>query len=258
MAVLHHHELGDPDGAPLLAVHGITGHGLRYRDLAEKGWPERRTIAVDLRGHGRSPAAAPWNVDQHVADLLDTLDALGLGGPVDVIGHSYGGLIAAELMATAPQRVGRLVMLDPAIDFDPTFAHSAAKGVFNDPGFASPAEALMARQASVAEPGHRFLDAEIAEHLVEQPDGRWRYRFDRCAVVTGWGEIARPLSPLSAARPTLLVIAEAAAIVRDATVDRLRAELGDQLRVERLPCGHMLYWEAFDDTVALVRGFLDG
>src|SRR6188508_369352 len=99
MAVLHVHEFGDPDGEVVLAVHGITAHGRRFRRLAEEAWPRRRTIAVDLRGHGRSPYDGPWSVPRHVADLGDTLDALGVVGPVDVVGHSYGGLIGLALLA---------------------------------------------------------------------------------------------------------------------------------------------------------------
>ena len=76
MAVLHTHLFGDPGGAPVLAVHGITAHGRRFRRLAEEAWPDRRTLAVDLRGHGRSTADGPWSIPQHVADLIETADAL--------------------------------------------------------------------------------------------------------------------------------------------------------------------------------------
>jgi lipase len=40
-------------------------------------------------------------------------------------------------------------------------------------------------------------------------------------------------------------------------VERVLADrLGDQLTIERLDCGHLVYWERFDDTVAVVRNFL--
>ncbi len=74
MSVLNVHEFGDPGGAPLLAVHGINAHGRRFVRLATEGWPERHTLAVDLRGHGRSTYDGPWNMAQHVTDLIDTLD----------------------------------------------------------------------------------------------------------------------------------------------------------------------------------------
>ena len=54
MAVLNLHHYGAPDGAPTLAIHGVTAHGERYRRLAQEAFPERRWLSVDLRGHGRS------------------------------------------------------------------------------------------------------------------------------------------------------------------------------------------------------------
>ncbi len=72
MAVLHLNHYGAPDGPPTLAIHGVTAHGERYRRLAQEAFPERRWLAPDLRGHGRSTWDGPWTVERHVADLLET------------------------------------------------------------------------------------------------------------------------------------------------------------------------------------------
>jgi len=39
VTILNFHDLGDPAGVAVLAVHGITAHGLRFRRLAEQAWP---------------------------------------------------------------------------------------------------------------------------------------------------------------------------------------------------------------------------
>ena len=96
----------------MLVLHGVTGHAARWHVLAE-ALPELRMIAVDLRGHGRSPWTPPWNLEQHVADVLAVLDDLDLAR-VTVVGHSFGGAIAVHLARTAPERVDGLVLLDPA------------------------------------------------------------------------------------------------------------------------------------------------
>ena len=54
MSVLNVHLFGPDDGRPVVALHGVTGHALRWRVLAEQ-LPELRLVAVDLRGHGHSP-----------------------------------------------------------------------------------------------------------------------------------------------------------------------------------------------------------
>src|SRR3954449_6995956 len=106
---LHVRELGDPGGPILVALHGLTGHGARFRAIAET--TGRRVVAPDLRGHGRSTFDPPWTTERHVADVLEALT--GLEGPLDLLGFSYGGRIAAALAAAALGRVARLVLLDP-------------------------------------------------------------------------------------------------------------------------------------------------
>ena len=259
MAVLHTHTFGDAQGAPLLAVHGITAHGGRFRRLAEEAWPERRTIAPDLRGHGHSTADAPWNVAQLVADLVDTADAFGVREPVDVVGHSYGGMIALALLAAHPERVRRLVLLDPALLLAQETAQASAMATIAFPGWASFDAALAERAAAVAPEGFDAVRADLEEHLTLEGDGgegRYRLRFHRPAVVAGWGEMCAPLPAIASPRPTLLVAATGAPFVHGAVREGLADRLGDALHMVDLDCGHMLYWERFADTAAAVTGFL--
>lgn len=256
MAVLHTYEFGDPDGAPLLAIHGITAHGRRFRRLGDEGWPERRTVAVDLRGHGHSLSDGPWNVHQHVTDLLDTLDAAGLHDPIDVVGHSYGGTIGLALLARAPARVRSLVLLDPALLLDPVTADQHASGAIADQGFASVDDAIAWRRGgNDAIAG--AVDTEIADHLTQGGDGRYRFRYHRPSVVAGWGEMCAPLPDRVEACPTLLVVATRAPFVTPEVEAGLAGLLGDALITTRIDCGHLLYWEQFDGTAAAVREFLD-
>lgn len=255
MAVLHTDEFGDPGGAPLLAVHGITAHGRRFRRLGEEGWPSRRTIAVDLRGHGHSLSDGPWNVHQHVTDLLDTLDAAGLHDAIDVVGHSYGGMIGLALLAGAPERVRTLTMLDPALLLSTTTADQNAAGTIADQGFASVEDAAAWRTGgNDAIAG--AVEQEIADHLTHGDDGRFRFRYHRPAVVAGWGEMCAPLPEQVEPRRTLLVVATRAPFVTPEVEAGLTALLGDALTTARIDCGHLLYWERFDDTAAAVRGFV--
>lgn len=255
MTVLHSHEFGDPAGEPLLAVHGITAHGKRFRRLAEEAWPQRRTIAVDLRGHGRSTYEGPWSIPQHVTDLLDTLDACGIES-ADVVAHSYGGAITASLLARAPERVRRWVLLDPAIALDPPDASETADEALVADGWASVEAALAARKGGLGDDADAAIAEEIDEHLVRGDDGRFRFRFHKPAVITGWGEMAYPVPTGLTPVPTLVVVCDRAEIVTPAALDGLTSALGAHLTVEHLDSGHMLYWERFDDTAALVTAFL--
>ena len=255
MSVLHVHEYGDPAGEPVFAVHGITAHGARFRRLAEEAWPERRTVRVDLRGHGHSTYDGPWSIPQHVTDLLDTMDHHGLES-ADFVVHSYGGAIALALLTRAPERVRRLVLLDPALALDGAEASETAADVMAFTGWASVEEATTARLGDLGEAARPAIDEEVAAHLVEGADGRFRFRFHKPAVVTGWGEMSYPLPDALPPVPTLIVVCDRAEIVTPEALAGLGELLGEHLAVEHLDAGHMLYWERFDDTARLVTGFL--
>ncbi|MBW4042367.1 MAG: alpha/beta hydrolase [Acidobacteria bacterium] len=108
LAVAEH---GDPDGPPVLAIHGITASSRSMSALARL-IPEIRLIAPDLRGRGRSSRLpAPYGLRQHADDLRATLDALGLDRVV-AAGHSMGGFVAMLLAAAEPERVAEVVLVD--------------------------------------------------------------------------------------------------------------------------------------------------
>ena len=161
-------EWGDPAGAPVVCLHGVTGHGRRFRRLAEERLPSYRVIGVDYRGHGRSTWEPPWSVEQHVADLVDTADALGIQSAA-FVGHSFGGKLVAELAARHPDRVERAVLLDPALHIEPPVALERAELTRVDVSFASADEAIDARlgDGSLFTTARETLEEEAREHLVE-------------------------------------------------------------------------------------------
>jgi len=108
---LHHIESGT--GPPVILLHGLFGSarnfGMVQRALAQLF----RVIAMDARNHGASPHAAGMRYAMLAADVLETMDALGVERTV-VIGHSMGGKTAMTLAIMAPERVGRLLVADIA------------------------------------------------------------------------------------------------------------------------------------------------
>jgi lipase len=250
---LHVHEWGAPGAPPLLCIHGVTGHGERFKRLAERRWASRfRVVAPDLRGHGRSDWDAPWTFATHVADLIETLDGLGIER-ADWVGHSFGGRLVLELAAAHPERVRRVVLLDPAIDLLPQVALFSAEAERADAVYES-AEDYRTRRSDAhsAPPGLVLEDAE--QHCDVMKDGRLRRRTCQPAVVSIYGELATPAPPPETLRaPTLLLHAPAYGLVRD---DHLAA-YADHAEIAALPGMHMAMWEAFDETASAVERFLE-
>jgi lipase len=252
-APLHVHLAGDPAGPPVLALHGITGHGLRFRPLTEL-LPRLRWIAPDLRGHGRSPWVPPWRLEQHVEDVVAVLDAQGVERAA-VLGHSFGGAVALYLARAVPERVSALVLVDPALGLDPLEMLEAAEETRAEERFRSPELARADKAASWEGVDDHWVDAEVEAHL-EQHEGAWRWRYSRAAVVHAWGEVARAAILPPAQVRTLILPATKADFVSDDWLAACAAALGENLTVHPVDTGHMVYLERPEETAALVQTFL--
>src|SRR5919198_4871820 len=77
--LLQLHEWGARHAPPVVCLHGVTGHGRRFRRLAEERLaPSFRVLAPDLRGHGHSDWEPPWTLRANLADVLETVAAAGV------------------------------------------------------------------------------------------------------------------------------------------------------------------------------------
>jgi lipase len=255
---LNMHAWGDPAAPPLVCLHGVTAHGRRFRRLAEERLADAfHVLAPDLRGHGNSDWEPPWTIATHAHDVLETLDAAGIRRAC-WIGHSFGGRLVLELAALAPERMERIALLDPAIQLLPHVGYDRAEGERRDNAFGSPDEAIAARLETGAPTPREHLEEEMAEHLVRGADGRYRFRYCQSAVVSMYGELCTPPPPPETIRfPALLLYADQFGLVRDEQVDAYQAALGELLQVVTVPGGHMVYWDAYEQTADAIERFLE-
>ncbi len=124
-------------GRPLFLLHGFCSSSAIWDGLAGALADMRDVIAPDWPGFGRDAARQPLQGLPAYADAIIALaDELGLDG-FDVLGHSFSGFVAQQLLCAAPGRVGRAVLygagvrVDPAARFEPmdqTLARLRAEG----------------------------------------------------------------------------------------------------------------------------------
>lgn len=252
--VLNVHQYGPDEGMPVLALHGVTGHGPRWVRLASE-LPGIRLIAPDLRGHGHSPWEPPWGVEQHTTDALEVLDQLGLDR-VAVLGHSYGALIAVHLARRARKRVSRLALLDPAVGQDPATALTNAEDYREQPIFRNPAAALATKAADWDGIPLEAAKEEVDEHLVQIGPDAWTWRYCPSAAVVAWSEMARPAVTPPVGMPTLVVAAQRADFVKPAWLAACRATLREKLIVAELDSDHLVDLERTREVAKLVSNFL--
>jgi pimeloyl-ACP methyl ester carboxylesterase len=99
-------------GEPLILLHGLSGSTNWWRKNVSALSSQYRLYLVDLVGFGRS-RKQHFSLQDSALILQHWLDMLGLQ-QFNLIGHSMGGFIAANMAALTQQRIDRLVLVDPA------------------------------------------------------------------------------------------------------------------------------------------------
>jgi pimeloyl-ACP methyl ester carboxylesterase len=107
---------GAENGAPVVFVHGLGMDNLSsfYYTLANPvANAGNEVILYDLRGHGLSERPSTgYSVSDSVTDLHSLLGAIGVTGPVHLVGNSYGGTVALGFGAAHPDRVASMMLIE--------------------------------------------------------------------------------------------------------------------------------------------------
>lgn len=245
----HVQRLGE--GTPTVVfVHGIAVDNLSslYFTLAPQVAQRTRAVLYDLRGHGKTERPATgYTLDDLHEDLAAVLDAEAPKGPVILLGHSYGGLIALSFALRFPDRVSGLALVDPPLpvgDWGPEIA--AIFGLKGEARDKRIREAYDTMHGATETRKRRRL-AAVANALVDETSLLADMRASR---VFSEDEIA------ALRCPTLAIYGDASEILVSA--QRL-TRLVDHAQVEILPgCTHLVLFEATDKVRALVMGWLKG
>lgn len=160
-------------------------------------------VAVDLRGHGKSPVpAGPYSIAEMAEDVLAVLDSLGRDR-VHVVGLSLGGAIAQWIAVHRPSRIVSLTLLCTAARFGEPQAWLDRAAAIRSEGTASLADAVLSRWFT---PELIARDPELAAHhramISGTPDEGYAAS---CEALSQWDNRA-DLGRISV--PTLIVAGE--------------------------------------------------
>lgn len=239
-------------GEPLVYLHGAFGY---------QGWPsfldrlaEHYTVYSPLLpGFGESDGLE--RIDD-VLDLTlyhyDLLDALGLDAP-SVVGFHLGGMVAAEMAALCPHRVGKLALVaptglwldeSPGVDYFATPMNELRGILFSDPGSPT-AKGAMPDPESDDERGMQSIQrvrslAAAGKFLWPIPDRGLKKRLGRIKS------------------PALVVVGENDKIVPSAYGSEFSRRIpGSRLHIIN-GAGHLLFLEKPEEFAGLVTEFLNG
>ena len=105
---LHYLEQGQ--GQPLILLHGNGEDNSYFIHQIDHFSKEYRVIAIDTRGHGKSPRGEkPFTIKQFAEDLHDFMDEKGIAKAI-LLGFSDGGNIALTLALKHPERIEKLIL----------------------------------------------------------------------------------------------------------------------------------------------------
>lgn len=96
---------------PALLLHGVPQTAICWRDLLAELARDRVVLAPDLKGLGGSEAVGSYDLPA-LAREIAALVLHEIDGPVDVVGHDWGGAVALALAASRPELVRRLVVIN--------------------------------------------------------------------------------------------------------------------------------------------------
>jgi pimeloyl-ACP methyl ester carboxylesterase len=255
---------------PVVCLPGLTRTTADFEALAPAlayGRPERRVIAIDSRGRGRSEYdrnPQNYNLTVELADVVSVLTALEIGAAV-FVGSSRGGLLSMLLAVAHPNALAGVILHDIGPVIEPKgFARiKSYVGKLPQPGsFAEGAEIL-----------RRLFDAQFpkltddqwltaAHHTWKAENGKLKPTYDeRLAQTLAEVDIERPLPPMwnefdALVRVPVLVIHGANSdILSSATVDAMKARHFNLETIEVANQGHVPLLEG--ELIGRITAFVE-
>ncbi len=128
---VHYLDFGGPANGPLIvAVHGLGGSAVNWAAVAPALTRRYRLLAPDLAGHGLTESGGRGSDVQSNRALLHSFIESVAGRPAIVMGNSMGGMIALLEGNAAPESVAGLILVNPALPFQPVRPDPLVTAVF--------------------------------------------------------------------------------------------------------------------------------
>jgi pimeloyl-ACP methyl ester carboxylesterase len=200
---------GDPGAPGLIFTHGIRAHADWWSHIAPLMAEGRRVACLSWSGMGRSGWRERYTLDQYLTELMAATEAAGLFQAAvkpTIVGHSFGGYIAAMAAARHGERFNGAVIVDSSLRPE----QSGWPDIAPPRTYVSYAEARRRFRFSPPQPCEPYVEDWLAEHALGEVEGidgrrRWAWRFDprlyeRLEYQNVWELLSRPRCPLAFVR----------------------------------------------------------
>jgi pimeloyl-ACP methyl ester carboxylesterase len=103
------------EGRALVILSGALFAAKLWQNVVQRLSTERCVYIVERRGRGKSGDSPTYAPEREVEDVLAVLRAIP--GPLDLLGHSSGAILALQVAARQPDKLERLVVYEPPVFF---------------------------------------------------------------------------------------------------------------------------------------------
>ena len=269
---LHAREYGarTATGLPVVCLPGLTRTTADFDILAPAlayGKPERRVVAIDSRGRGRSEYDIDpqnYSLAVELADVVTVLTAIEIGQAV-FVGSSRGGLLSMLLAVAHPTALAGVILHDigPVIESQGLARIKSYVGKLPQPGSFSEGAEILRRLFDAQFPkltADQWLTA--AQHTWKVEDGKLALTYDVGLVRTlAAFEVERALPPMwnefdaLAGVPVLVIRGANSDILSSATVDAMKARHPNLESIEVADQGHVPLLEG--ELIGRIAAFVE-
>ena len=180
-----HYELGgNESGEAVVLIHGFSVpyfiYDPTFKFLIDSGF---RVLRYDLFGRGFSDRpVARYDIQLFLDQLTELLEVLRFTRPVSLVGLSLGGIIASTFTVKYPERVNKLVLIDPA--GARPIAFSRLQRVALLPFVAETILSLARSETLIKSASKDFFDPVLVEHFMSRYKVQLEYKGFRRAILS--------------------------------------------------------------------------
>ena len=258
------HSPSSTSESPVLLLHGLLGSKRNFASLAaslgnqlEK---ERRIIGVDLRNHGDSDHSPDMSYTSMSRDVLEFMNAQGLSKAI-LVGHSMGGKVAQAFSLLHPERVDGLVVLDIApVKYSSADSHwKAVEDIMHTMNSVQDAssKSVLDKQLRTSIPDPNLRAFVLTNYDVRQKG--WKIPVaticEQLDCIAGFDIMGR--TSRSYDGDVFIINGGQSRFVRHAHMDRIAELFPNHMLTTIRGAGHWVHAEAPDDTIALLKRYLD-
>ncbi len=275
-----HGKITGPKAAPLVIVlHGGPGNDHRSLLGLETLSDRYRVLFFDQRGAGLSERVASdaLSMADYLSDLDALVDAYSNGQDIHLVGHSWGAILAIAYLGHRPDRVGRVVAIEPGfLDFAGYQSwEKRRKSIARSPRLLMTGlvAGFRSRQVTPIDPhaAEDYLVGSVVHAFANHPDNPYHcpgkpysapsWRFGAQASDVFWSNPEPNLEAVAAGvgQPTpILFIAGGCNEWTGPMLQTRHAQMFPNASVKVIAnAGHDSVWDQPDETIDAIRDFLN-